>query len=244
MPSFLEPEFEPNYKTWVKEPTPVNTSALLKTMSPIVESAIKTYAPGADSPTLRSKARMIMAGGLKNYDPNRAKLRTHMMVQLQGLRRASAQENQIVRLPEQVAIDAGRLNNASNFLKDKLGRDPSDSELADHTSLSVKRIAHIRQAKLPIAEGSISSVQGDEGESSFSPEIETPDSYLQWQEFVYHDLDPVDQLIFEHTLGAHGKKLLSNQDLARKLRLSPGAISQRKAKIQGKLDMRDELNVI
>jgi len=47
----------------------------------------------------------------------------------------------------------------------------------------------------------------------------------------------------EHTLGMHGKRVLSNQDVARKLKLSPGAISQRKARIQSKMDLAEDLKV-
>jgi hypothetical protein len=57
-----------------------------------------------------------------------------------------------------------------------------------------------------------------------------------WHEFVYHDLDPIDQVILEHSLGLHGKQVLPNQDIARKLKLSPGAISQRKVRIQDQLN--------
>jgi DNA-binding NarL/FixJ family response regulator len=46
----------------------------------------------------------------------------------------------------------------------------------------------------------------------------------------------------EHTLGLHGKKVLSNQEIARKLRLTPGAVSQRKATIQQLLNQEQELS--
>jgi DNA-binding NarL/FixJ family response regulator len=47
----------------------------------------------------------------------------------------------------------------------------------------------------------------------------------------------------EHTLGMNNKKVLSNQEIARKLGLSPGAISQRKARIQQLLDRREDLGI-
>lgn len=243
--TYLEPEFAESYGTWKKTPTPANTQAILKSMNPIIDSAIKTYiGPGNASPNVRTRAKLIMAKSLNTYDPARAKLRTHMMSQLQGLRRISAKENQITYMPEQIAIDIGRLNNAETTLKDRFGRDPTTIELADHTNLSPKRIGYIRQSRPVYSEGTIVNTQSDEGgKELYMPGVETPDSYLAWQEFVYYDLNPTDQLIMEHTLGLHGKKPISNQEVARKLRLSPGAISQRKAKIQQKLDMRDELEI-
>lgn len=44
-------------------------------------------------------------------------------------------------------------------------------------------------------------------------------------------------------MGLHGKPILQNQAIAAKLGISPGAVSQRKARIQAKLDMREELGV-
>lgn len=244
-PLMLEPEFAPHYNAWKTEPSPENTQHLVKALDPVLNSAIKSYAGSSiGSPTIKGKAKLIAINALKSYDPTRAKLRTHMMSQLQGLRRASAKETQILSIPEQVAIELGKVNEATNFLTDRLGRPPSDAELADHTGLSLKRLHYIRGVRPTYAEGTIANVRGDEGQSLYAPQVDQPDSYKAWEEFVYHDLEPIDQLIMEHSLGLHNKPVLSNQDIAKKLKVSPGAISQRKAKIQSKLDLRDELSVL
>src|SRR5262245_37972773 len=80
----LEPEFAPHYTAWKDDPNPANTSQLLKTLNPVIESAMRTYAGGsATSPTLRSKAKLITLSALPRYDSNKAKLRTHLMFNLQ-----------------------------------------------------------------------------------------------------------------------------------------------------------------
>jgi len=180
---------------------------------------------------------------MKRYDPTKAKLRTHLMFQLQGLRRYAARESQILSVPEQVGLDQGHLREGENFLRDQLGRDPADSELADHLNLSLKRIKYIRQARPTYSEGSFQRPT-EEGEDIYQPAIQEKANVREWHEFVYHDMSPIDQLIMEHTLGMHGKKVLPNQDVAKKLGISPGAVSQRKARIQSKLDLRDTLKVI
>ena len=53
-----------------------------------------------------------------------------------------------------------------------------------------------------------------------------------WLDFVYGDLSPVDKLVMDMTLGRNGRKRTSTQEIARKLNISPGAVSQRAAKIQ------------
>lgn len=240
--SYLEEEYAQPLGDWQAKPTPENTSHLLKTINPVLTAAIRAYGIQG-SPTLHSRAKIMAIDAMKRYDPTKAKLRTHLMVQLQGLRRHAAREQQVLSIPEQVALDIGHLRESENFLRDQLGRDPSDTELADHTNLSLKRIGYIRKARPSFSEGSFQRPT-DEGEDIYSPPIQTKNNVAQWHEFVYHDLAPVDQAIMESTIGMHGKPVLSNQELARRLNISPGAVSQRKARIQGKLNLRDEFGVI
>ena len=63
-----------------------------------------------------------------------------------------------------------------------------------------------------------------------------------WLRFVRDDLTDIDQQILDHTTGIGGAKVLSNKQLARRLQLTPGAISQRKLKIQAILDREEELS--
>ena len=194
--NYLEPEFADHYTAWRKSPNPETSGQLLKTVQPVITEAIRSYGGGsAASPTLVGKAKQLTLSALQNYDPNRSKIRTHLLTQLQSLRRVATKELQAVHIPEQLLLDLGHLHGGEATLRDTLGREPSDAELADHTGLSLKRISYAR------------------------------------------GLRPISQSILEHTAGLHGRPILSNQELAAKLRLSPGAVSQRKAKIQEKIEM-------
>ena len=51
-----------------------------------------------------------------------------------------------------------------------------------------------------------------------------------------------DQKIMELSLGMRGHKPLSNLEIAKKLGRSPGALSQRKAKIQAMIDKEEDLS--
>jgi DNA-directed RNA polymerase specialized sigma subunit len=242
MPDMLEDEFRDSFGRWAKEPDPVNTGKFLKSIDPVLQSALRTFGGRTPSPVLHSHAKLLALHAASNYDPSRAKLRTHLMTHLQGLRRLSARENQIVSIPERVGLDLHHLHITEEELRDKLGREPSTSELADHSGISVKRIGHIRKARPGFAEGQMVSDTEEGGEAAFQPAVlgQPTDT---WHEFVYHDLDPIDQLIMEHTLGMHGRRRMAKQAIARKLRLSPGAISQRAARIQQKLDQKEDLGV-
>lgn len=243
--TYLEKPYFDHYTNWKRDPSPANTGAILKSVDPVINEAIRTYGgSSAGSPTLRGQARRLTLNAIRNYDPSKAKLRTHLLSQLQGLRRIAAKEDQILNIPEQVLLDMGSLRESENKLKDQLGRDPSDAELADATGLSTKRLAYVRTMRPSFAEGKMIQVD-DEGSSLNQPAVEQGASIQSkgmkaWQDFVYQDLDPIDQQIMEYTLGLHGKPELSNQEVAKLLRLSPGAVSQRKAKIQQRLDLSED----
>lgn len=239
----LEKNYEPHYTAWKANPTPENAGNLLRAVDPIIDKAMKSYARGSkDSPTLRSKAKQITLNAFNNYDPTKSKLQTYLYYQLQSLQRATAKEERIISAPEQILLDSKHLYDSSNELKDSLGRDPSDSELADHVGLSLKRIKYIRRLKQAVPESTFTTQRGSEDEM-FDPAVQMHDD-SGWREFVYHDLDPTNQIIMEHLLGMHGKAKLPTKLIAQKLGVSPGAISQRSASIQAKLDKRDELGVI
>lgn len=243
--SYLEPEFAPHYNAWKSDPHPANTGNLLGAVQPVLNSALRTYVGPKPSPIMQSKAKLMAIDAMDRYDPTRAKLRTHLMSQLQGLRRLNAKESQILSIPEQVALDQQHLRDSENQLRDELGRDPSDSELADHVKLSPKRLGYLRKAHNVYAQGTIESQRSDDGgEDVYAPAVSNDGAPNAYHEFVYNDLGPIDQKIMEHSLGLHRRPVLQNQEIARRLGLSPGAVSQRKAKIQQLLNMRDDLNIL
>lgn len=239
---YLEPEYANIYGVWKKQPSPKSTGQLLKAVQPVLDTALRSYGGASPSPTMQSKAKLLAVEAFHRYDPKRAKLRTHLMTHLQGLRRMGIKETQIIGLPERVGLDLGHLRRAEDELTDRLGRAPSTLELADHSGMSMKRIAHVRKAQPGLPEGSLESI-GDPGEEtqSLGPAVVSGEGEKIWHEFVYHDLAPEDQLIMEHTLGLHGKPVLSKQLIAKRLRISPGAVTQRAARIQQKLDQKEEL---
>lgn len=239
----LEEEYRPHFEAWKAAPTPENTGRLMQAVEPVLRSALRTYASQGDvSPMMRSRAKLIAIESLPRYDPTRAKLRTHLMINLQSLRRAQAEENLIVSVPERVRLDQYRLHRASQELADRLGREPSDAELSAHTGLSLRRLAHVRQVRQGVSEGQVESSNREMGDTgSAAVGIERPQNDDTWVRFIYADLDPRDQFIMERVLGLHGHSVMPKGEIARKLGLSAGAVSQRAARIQKLLDSREEL---
>ena len=237
----LDDTFAPAFESWKADPTPEASSNLLKALDPVINEALRSYGGvQADSPQLRGAAKVMTLKVMPNYDPNAAKVRTYLLSQLQSLRRASVRQGDVVRVPEPAIVDQGRLRRAELELRDELSRDPSDMELADRAGLSLKRIGRVRQLTSPSYSEGSQTRMGADGEYTLTPVVVgqmSDKTQKLWQEMVYMDLDPVDQLIMEHTLGLHGKPVLQNREIAGRLRVTPGAVSQRKTRIQKKLDL-------
>jgi RNA polymerase primary sigma factor len=226
------------YHAWKKNPTPTNNTAFLKHLSPVIDSALTSYGMGnAASPVLRSRARVMALQAMRSYDPKKGNIRTHVLSHLRGLQRISGQQQQIISLPERVAIQRNQLIQAEDELRDRLGRDPSDLEIADATSLSPKRLAYLRLAIPPTAEGTLTQ-EDDEGNMQMPELGGGGQPHDAWADFVYYDLSPTDQLIMDYSLGRNGSPKLPLHDIARRLGITGGAVSQRAARIQTLLDER------
>jgi DNA-directed RNA polymerase specialized sigma subunit len=150
-----------------------------------------------------------------------------------------------VAVPERVLLDRQYLYRRQTELADRLGREPSDQELADDTGLPLKRITYVRTYRPPVASGALRSWDDDGGGALYEPGVaEGPADRRVWEEFVYASLGPRDQLILERSLGLHGRARASNQEIAALLGVTPAAVSQRRRRIQEALDSRSVLGVL
>ena len=240
--SMLEPDFEPDFTAWKATPNPHQATLLLGRLQPTIDKAISAHVGNSD-PIIRSRAKQLTLQAVKTYDPMKAKLSTHLFNQLQGLKRIYRKQNQIISVPERISLGQGQLLTADAELQERLGRDPTSNEIADYTGLSLRRIKQIRTAPSnAMPEGYYDGLDTEEGGGGFSPAVVGPPTgaYL---ELVHGDLDIANRFIMEATLGLHGRERLSNQQIAAKLGLTPGAVSQRKAMIQRMVDEQQESGI-
>ena len=235
----LEPEFQTPYTNYSKDPNPHNASKLLGSLNPVIQSGVKSHV-GKANPLSNSHARRLALQAVKTYDPTKAKLSTHVHNHLQGLRRITRQGTSAIRVPERIVLDHSAMMRANAELEEELGREPTAIELADYSRLSTKRIAQLRRFQPGVSQGTL-SVVGEAGQGGWDPAVQQPES-TAWLRLVHSDQDPINQKIMEWTFGLYGSPSFTNEQIARKLNLSPGAISQRKAKLQQILDQEQELS--
>jgi len=226
----IEPEFHAEYDDYVKSRTPESADKLLKKLSPVIDESLRSYGGSeAQTATARAQAKKLALEAVRRYDPERAKLKTHLLSHLRGIRRPIERSSAGVYVPEQWRLDAQRAHGVMEDLREDLGREPSEAELATKLNIPLDRIRRALTVPNTMASSQFEgSVEGSGGTSQ--------KAWDQWVEGIYHDLHPVDQVILEHSFGLHGKEITPANVLAKLVNLSPGAISQRKARIQQMLD--------
>lgn len=229
----LEPEFSEPFNAYRQDPTPHNATQMLNVLKPVITSGVKSHV-GKPNAISNSHARRLALQAVRSYDPQKGtRLSTHVHNHLQGLRRITRQNTSGVRVPERIAIDSAQLQSAEAELQDELGREPTMSELADHTRMSIKRITKVRQYQPGVAYSTIhrDNVEG----AGWDPAVQQPASDA-WLRLLHGEQDPINQKIMEWTLGLYGAPQLPNQEIARRLDITPGAVSQRKARLQQLID--------
>ncbi len=219
------------YDFWKRNPGSANMQRLLDAAKPVIGKALTSFAGGDRAFTGRAKRLAIDA--FKTYDSAKgAKLRTHLLIRLQPLQRNYTKRMSPLAVPERVQLDKMRIDRAEQAFTQIQGREPADAELAEKMGLSLKRIAHVKSFAGGILSEGQMVVDGEQSLPRSS--VVTPADIVV--EYVHHDLDPIDKKILEWKTGIYGKRRLGTTEIARRLKITPSAVSQRAAKIALKLE--------
>lgn len=212
---------------WQKDQKPEYTSAVLKRMQPTINAAMTSYAPGMDR-QLAVKAAKLTLDALHKYKPDfGTEPSTFVFHNLKRLSRYGTRSGNIMPLPEGFVHEQKLLQSVIDKFEDDRGREPSIAELADITGLSTRKIDKLLERNMVINESA--TLTDDSGKDTFSQSGLKDTDYF---EYVYASVSPIDQKIMEWSSGMHGAKQLSNNEIAKRLRVSAAAVSQRRNKIQ------------
>ena len=221
----MKSSYQEAYDKWVVDQTPENMSGVLDSLMPTINSEIMRFeGPKAH---LRSKAKALAVKAVKTFNPmSGAKLQSWVVTQLQPLSRYG-QGLRDVKAPELAIRQAAEVDRVTKLLSDDLGRDPTDEEIADEIGISVKKVKRVRRQVVPsVTAGSFELAQ--ETDNSYNaPGVSTVSKVPYAQEAVYMSLNPRDRFIFDARTGSHGARSLSAVDVAKRLGISPAAVSQR-----------------
>ena len=216
-----------SFTTWQQDPSEDNLTALFKDTDPVITAALRSF--GGSNEGLKTRAKILAVDAFKTYDPSKgAALNTHVYNHLKGLNRFRAERDVAIHIPENVRLNAEAVRKFQAEYKEDHDTEPDDIEIGDALGLSVKAVAKTRES----GESPASTKETEKGDLPGQPQ----DPQKVWMDYVHHDLDAKNRKIFQWTTGYGNTQLLAKKEIARRLGISPAAISLRINKIMGMLN--------
>jgi DNA-directed RNA polymerase specialized sigma subunit len=231
------------YAVWSKGQDSTQMQAMLDQLGPDIDKAVYAYSGLNAGPAVKTRAKLLAAKAIKKYAPNSgSSLRSWVYTQLQPLSRYS-RELAPSPVPERAYQQISALKKYEAEFYENKGRVASDGELSDLTGMSIRQLNKIRgMDKRVFSEGS-TAFSGDNPVTSQEITVaQNPGFQKDVLDTMYSSFTPQEQVILEHKLGYNNKKMLSNNDIAKKLRISPGRVSQLTTSIAARLDEYAQLN--
>lgn len=211
---------------WNKTKSKEDLSSLFTRINPLIEKEVGRWSGGAvATPVLRIEAKKLALGAFNSFDPNKSKLGTHVTNNLKGLSRQVYTYANAARLPEHRMIKAKTYVTVQEDLTNKLGRIPTAEELAQNLSWSKKEVGRMRN-----------DIRSSYGEGAPTPPgFDSTFDGAEDLDFIYHDLNDQDKVVFEHTTGYSGAAILSGASMQKQTGLTQGQISHSKRRIRSKV---------
>lgn len=218
-------------KRWQRTRDPNLLLELTSRYQPVVHSVVNKFkTTGVGMDTLRTKANAQLLMSLHSYDPNRGTApTTHIWNNLQKVQRLAGESLQSGHIPEHRSMKMSIFRTTKENLTDRLGYEPNIEQMADEMSWS--------QAEVQRMNGELAGeVTASNAEFDFygnSKQFENKDRALA--DYLYHELDPREKVIFEHTFAYGGKPILKNKELAEKLGVNEMAIHRAKKRMSERI---------
>lgn len=220
------------YERWSLQRDPDSLYAVTKSLKPTIDSVVASLG-GTGNPQIATKARVIAAKAIQNYDPEAGvSLPTWVSSQLRQLTRDIRKSNSPVHVPDGVQMDGYAIYRAEKEFEDEFGREPTVDELADRVGLSVRRITDVRTKLRPIVNDT--GTEGEDGSATL--EFANTDYTQDALDYVYNSSDRNDKKLLEYTIGYGGKQPISTKAIMEKLKLTPVQLSRRKSRLSMRIN--------
>jgi len=211
------------WNQWKNSGDRKDLGVLFNRLEPVIQKEVSRWASGPVArPVLNLEAKKLSLKAFNTFDPNKAKLNTHLTNNLKGLSRIVYTHTNPARMPEHQVLKLNTFMSAKQHLEEELGREPTSQELGENLAWGTKEVDRY-------------SGQLRTGYSTSQPVPQGFDRYDSdkvFLDFVYNDLVDQDKLVFEYTTGYGGKPILSAKDLIGKTKMTQGQISHSKRRIR------------
>ena len=215
------------WNSYKANPSKKTLSPLLNNFKGTITKGVNKWGGGNVSPVvLDIRAKKIAIDAFNNFNPKKAKLNTHLTNHLKGLSRP-VYETQVARMPESRTLKVGTYLSANEELVNSLGRLPSAKELSDDLKWNIKEVHRFRNE--------LRSQYSTDPDKPVPPGFDQFNSEIGELDFIYHDLNDQDKVVFEGTTGYMNSPVLSTKGLMKSSGLTSGQISHSKRRIKSKV---------
>lgn len=204
---------------------------LLGNLQGAIMTAVNTYS-SAPLPkvTMELQAKQFAVEAMRDFDPSRGvPLASYVITAVKNkLYRYVGTYQNVARIPEHQIRQIGPLNEANAELTSRFGREPTVIELSDHMGVTPDHVTDLRRLmRKDLTE------EGGGGVDQFEAFEHDPD--FERASMAYYSLSVPEKQVYDFSLGAHGQPRLANNDIASRMGVSAGRISQLKKSLAEKL---------
>jgi len=186
---------------------------------------------------LISEGNIGLMKAVERFDPAKGgKLSTYGAWWIkQSIKRALANQAKTIRLPVHLVDKISKMKRVGMQMSERLGREPTDQELADRLDMPRAKVAQLRQ--ISVRPASLDAPIGDDDATEFSEIVGDENAATPFEMLldkalrqditeVLHELDPREAEILTMRFGLDGNRPKTLEDVGRKFKVTRERVRQ------------------
>ena len=209
-------------KQYQTTPTPELERQLLDTHQSYINAISSKWKGTLPESVINARAQRHAIDAFKTYKTGTgANIQTHLHNHLSQLDRFVGDHSNVSHIPEHQRQQIGKVNQATNFLQDKLDRQPTELEISKHLKMKLPHIQRIiRNKRADFINDSDSEMSG--------PQVH--DHTKANQIFAYRqELKPLERKQFDAITG-YNQPAMSPKQVGQQFNLKPYEVSRLKSR--------------